>query len=139
MVVDGAAQFVGNNAAALETAMQAAVARPKQELTIENARWENGAAEFSVHAAANSNARLVVALAADATHSEVARGENAGRTLHHVAVVRVMKELGPDSMDGRVLKLASGNVSGGPVRLVAFVVDHKTGRVLGAAEQTLAR
>jgi hypothetical protein len=42
-------------------------------------------------------------------------------------------------MDGRVLKLASGNVSGGPVRLVAFVVDHKTGRVLGAAEQTLAR
>jgi hypothetical protein len=80
-----------------------------------------------------------VALAADATHSEVARGENAGRTLHHVAVVRVMKELGPDSMDGRILKLASGNVSGGPVRLVAFVVDHKTGRVLGAAEQTLAR
>ena len=139
MVVDGAAQFVGNNAQALEIAMQAAVARPKQELAIENAHWENGAAEFSVRATASSNERLIVALAADATHSEVARGENAGRTLHHVAVVRVMKELSPNSMDGRVLKLASGNVSSGPVRLVAFVVDHKTGRVLGAAEQTLVR
>lgn len=139
MVVDGAAQFVGNSAQALEAAMQAAVARPKQALAIENARWENGAAEFSVHAAANSNERLVVALAADATHSEVARGENAGRTLHHVAVVRAMKELGSDAMDGRVLKLGSGNMSSGPVRVVAFVVDHKTGHVLGAAEQTLAR
>lgn len=139
MVVDGAAQLVGNNAQALEAALQAAVARPKQELAIENAHWENGAAEFSVRATANSSERLVVALAADATHSEVARGENAGRTLHHVAVVRTMKEFDSDVMDGRVLKLTSGNLPSGPVRLVAFAVDHKTGRVLGAAEQTLAR
>jgi hypothetical protein len=139
MVVDGAAQFVGNNAAALEAAMQAASARPKQDLQIENARWDNGAAEFTVHAAANPNARLVVALAADATHSEVARGENAGRTLHHVAVVRTMKEFSADSLDGRALKLGSGNLPDGPVRLVAFLVDHKTGHVLGAAEQTLTR
>ena len=144
MVIDGTAQFVGNNAQALEAAMQGAAARPKQDLTIGNAKWENGTAEFSVRGAVNPGQRLVAVLAADATHSEVARGENAGRTLHHVAVVRVMKEFGGDATDGRALKLPGGSLlhkeeASGPVRLVVFVVDHKTGHVLGAAEQTLSR
>jgi hypothetical protein len=144
MVVDGAAQFVGNNAQALEAAMQGAAARPKQDIAIENAKWENGTAQFSVRGTVNPGQRLVAVLAADATHSEVARGENAGRTLHHVAVVRVMKEYSGDAADGRALKLAAGSLvhkdeASGPVRLVVFVVDHKTGHVLGAAEQTLQR
>ncbi len=72
------------------------------------------------------------------------RGENAGRTLHHTAVVRVMKEFGADAADGRELKLPGGPLTqkteaAGPVRLVVFLVDRKTGHVLGAAEQTLQR
>jgi hypothetical protein len=144
MVVDGAAQFVGNNAQALEAAMQAAVARPKVDLAIEKAQWENGAAEFTVHGAADAGARLVAVLAADETHSEVAHGENAGRTLQHVAVVRVMKEFGGNTVDGRELKIAGGSLThkeeaNGPVRLVVFLVDHKTGHVLGAAEERMMR
>jgi hypothetical protein len=144
MVVDGAAQFVGNNAQALEAAMQAAEARPKEELKIENVRWENGAAEFTVHGAADAGARLVAVLAADETHSEVTHGENAGRTLHHVAVVRVMKEFGGNTVDGRELKIAGGSLThkeeaNGAVRLVVFLVNHKSGHVLGAAEETVTR
>jgi hypothetical protein len=86
---------------------------------------------------------LFAALAADATHQEVAAGENAGRTLHHVAVVRVMKEFGPEVADGRALKLSGDfsrkDESDGPIRLVVFYAERKTGRVLGAAEQTLSR
>ena len=144
MVVDGTAQFVGNSAQALEAAMQAAAARPKVDLAIEEAQWEDGGAAFKVRGAADTGARLVAVLAADETHSEVARGENAGRTLHHVAVVRVMKEFGGNTVDGRELKLAGGSLThkeeaNGPVRLVVFLVDHKTGHVLGAAEETVTR
>lgn len=144
MVVDGTAQFVGSNGQALEAAMQGAVARPKAELAIENARWENGGAEFSVHGTSDAGVRLVAVLAADETHSEVARGENAGRTLHHVAVVRVIKEFGGNVADGRELKVAGGSLArkeeaNGPVRLVVFLVDHKTGHVVGATEETLGR
>jgi hypothetical protein len=142
MVVDGAAQFVGSNGAALQAALEKAA--PKDALTIENAHWENGAASFAVHGAAEGGAHLIAVLAADATHSEVARGENAGKKLHHVAVVRVMKDLGTNATDGRALKLAGGSLdhaeeASGPVRLVVFLVDHKTGHVVGAAEQTLER
>jgi hypothetical protein len=139
MVVDGTSEFVGSAQRALATAMQGAIARPKQELAIENARWENGAAGFSVRGVASPGERLTAVLAADATHSEVMRGENAGRTLHHVAVVRAIKSFDGNAMDGRGLKLGAKNLPDGPVRLVVFVVDGRTRYVVGAAERTLAR
>lgn len=138
IVVDGKAQFVGSDARALQRALQAAAGDPKQQLSIDGARWINGSAEFSVRGAAMSGERLIAVLAADATHSDVMRGENAGRTLHHVAVVRAIKRFGGDAMDGRVLKLVSKSLPDGPVRLVVFAVDTKT-HVVGAAEQTLLR
>ena len=144
MVVDGNEQFVGSDGRALVAAMTKETKIPKQSIAIEGATWDHGAAQFSIHASAPAGSKLVVVLAADATHSEVARGENAGRTLHHTAVVRVMKEFGADAADGRPLKLPGGPLTqkteaAGPVRLVVFLIDRKTGHVQGAAEQTLQR
>lgn len=139
MVVDGTTQFVGSDKRALEGALHAAAVRPKEGLAIENSHWDGGVVAFSVRGTVSSSVRLIAALAADATHSEVARGENAGRTLQHVAVVRVMKSFGGDAMDGRELKLGTKNLSEGPVRLVVFAVDTRTGHVVGAGEQTLTR
>jgi hypothetical protein len=144
MVVDGTEQFVGSDGRALVAAMTKEAKTPKQNLTIASAKWDQESALFSVHANASAGTKLVAVLAADATHSEVARGENAGRTLHHTAVVRVMKEYSADAADGRELKLPGGplsqkNEANGPIRLVVFLADSKTGRVLGAAEQTLNR
>jgi hypothetical protein len=144
MVVDGASQFVGSNAKALVAAVADAARKPKQALVIENAKWDKGSALFAVHGDIPAGAKLFVLLAADATHQEVFAGENAGRTLHHVAVVRVMREFGSEVADGRPLKLSGGDLNhkdeaSGPVRLVVFIVDRKTGHVLGAAEQALKR
>ena len=144
MVVDGTDQFVGSNGRALVAAMTKEAKLPKQNISIEGATWDHGVAQFSIHGSAPGGARLIAVLAADATHSEVARGENAGRTLHHTAVVRVIKEFGADATDGRQLKLPGGPLTqkaeaAGPVRLVVFLVDRKSGHVLGAAQQTLPR
>jgi hypothetical protein len=143
-VVDGTTQFVGNDGRAMQAALEKAAAGSKQNLTIADARWENGGAQFTVHASPDHNAKLVAVLAANATRERVSAGENAGQTLEHVAVVRVMKSFGGESADGRVLHLGGGPLThkeeaSGPVRLVVFIVDHKTGHVLGVAEQTLTR
>lgn len=143
-IVDGSAQVVGNNTGALTQAMAHAAETPKAEIAIENVHWENGAVDFAAHGPAGSNADLIVALAANATRSEVARGENAGRTLHHVAVVRVIKDFGSKAGDGRPLKLSGGSLDHGaeakdPVRLVVFLADRKNGHVIAVAEQTLTR
>jgi hypothetical protein len=144
MVVDGVEQFVGSNSRALVAAVEKEQKTPKQSIVIDGATWDHGAAQFSIRASVPTGARILAVLAADSTHQEVSSGENAGRTLRHTAVVRVMRDFGADAGDGRQLKLPGGPLTqktetAGPVRLIVFLVDRKTGHVLGAAEQTLQR
>lgn len=142
IVVDGTSQFVGSDRRALVSALTKAVAKPKIHLAIESARWDAGSVHFTLRAEKLNRAKLIVALASDATHSEVARGENAGRTLHHTAVVRTFKELDARDVDGRTISIDGGGVPrgvnrDGKIRLVVFAVDHEAGRVITAAEQGL--
>jgi hypothetical protein len=144
MVVDGAQQFTGSDASALSQAVAHAALNPKPQIEIKDAQWVDGSVSFSVHASPGSNAKLAAALAEDATQSEVARGENAGRTLHHVAVVRVLKEFDAKAVDGRPLRLSAPALSAsakpaGPLRLVVFLADRNTGRIVAAAQTTLNR
>ncbi len=140
-VVDGAMQVAGTNPPVLAGFIRRAAAAPKIQVEIGNAqRRENGAVEFTVHTGTAAKATLFAVIAENATHSEVSHGENAGRTLHHVAVVRAIEEFGSSATDGRTLQLSGGNVvraekDGEPLRLVVFLVSHS--RVVGAAEQTL--
>ena len=140
-VIDGSAQLVGNNAAGLAKAVERAASTPKKPLTIADAHWDNGAVIFTVRGAADSGSRLVAVLAADAQGPKILRGENAGRTLHHVAVVRAIKEFGSTSADGRALRLSAGSLSrdqaSAPLRLVVFLVERKSGHVTALSEQTV--
>jgi len=141
-VVDGTSQFVGSDGRALLAAMSKAAAKPKMKLAIESASWDHGTIRFAVRAEKTDGSKLTAVLAANATHSEVARGENAGRTLHHTAVVRVLKEMDGGVADGRSLSLALTNAqragsTDGEMRLVVFATDSKSGRVIAAAEQKL--
>ena len=144
MVVDGAEQFVGSDAPKLENSVARAAATPKPALTIADAhRAADGSIIFSVQAASASKTTLVAVVAENATHAEVSRGENAGRTLHHVAVVRVLKDYGSSAADGRMLQLTGANLlsaekDGEPLRLVVFLVNRSNGHVTAVAEQTLA-
>jgi hypothetical protein len=139
-VIDGATQLVGNNAAGLVNAVEHAAATPKKSLSVTETHLENGAVTFTVHDA-DPASRLVAVLAADATGRQVTRGENAGRTLHHVAVVRAIKDFGSNA-DSRTLRLSAGSLvkdqASGPPRLVVFLVDRKSGHVTAVSEQTLA-
>jgi hypothetical protein len=144
MVIDGAAQMVGNNVAEVTRAVGNAAATPKKPLAVADAHWDGGAAIFTVRGALDSGAKLVAVLAEDATQSQVARGENAGHTLHHVAVLRSMKDFGSSVSDGKQLRLSGGSLShhkegSAPARLIVFLVDRKTGHVTGVAEQPIGK
>lgn len=142
MVVDGTSQFVGSNRASLQAALSRAAARPKLKLTIRGARWDRGNVRFEVEGEKAIGSKLIAVLAADATHSEVKRGENAGRTMHHTAVARALKVFSSEAVDGRLLTLQSvgehqEGSTNGKMRLVVFAVESRTGRVIAAAEEML--
>lgn len=143
MVVDGSEQFVGSNAGKLESALERESATPKIPIQIENAHaGADGTVSFSVRLPANTKGSLVAVVAENATVSQVSHGENAGHTLHHVAVVRVLKEFNASAGDGRQLELKSSDLAGAgkddsSLRLIVFLARRSDGRVLGAAEQAL--
>jgi hypothetical protein len=86
---------------------------------------------------------LFVAITEDGLASSVARGENAGRTLRHVAVVRSLRTLGRVWLDqaGRATQdfTIELETSWQPERLqvVAWVADGPAGHVLGARRAAL--
>jgi hypothetical protein len=80
-----------------------------------------------------------VAIADNSAESHVARGENAGRSLTHVAVTRALKqvaqsEVGTTSTRDITLDILPGAKSN-PSRRIVFPQDPGSGRVLAVREQ----
>lgn len=142
-VIDGATQLVGNNGPALAKAVEQAASTPKKPITISDAHWDHNAVTFTVNGPVDSSSKVVAVVAADATGKKITSGENSGRTLHHVAVVRTIKEFNASAADGRSLRLSAGSLSHDPsttpVRLVVFLFEKKTGHVTAVSEQILRR
>jgi len=150
-VVDGTTQVLGSDGNKLVPAIQTAAAQPKVELTISGATWSGDRIKFAVHqagaSATKSRTALEAVLAEDVTLTAVKSGENAGKTLRNVAVVRDFKEIGPGvEGDGEFsMRVPSDEVKGtmggasAPLRLIVFLTDKHSGRVLGAQEQAITR
>lgn len=141
-VVDGATQVLASDSTAMSHAIAGAAQKQKPNLRIEDAHWNGSTINFAVNAPEDLHGVLTVALAEDATQSSVGRGENSGRTLHHVAVVRVMKTMGRSKSNNDAVALEVGNgksLTGHLYRLVAFVTEEQEGRVLAVAEMQISR
>jgi len=136
-VVDGAAELVGSDERAMLRAVAKAAGSAKTAISIERAAVADGQVRFAVRGG-DGKTELMAALAEDSAQSSVLRGENGGRTLRHVAVVRELEAMGVGAADGRALMLKAPAGSGA-LRLVVFLVDRRGGAVLGVAERTLGR
>ena len=119
-IVNGEAQFVGSDEAALRRALD----RATTKATVTLAPMEHGYHIAST--GVNVPADLVLAVVLPPQTTRVERGENGGRTLTHVGVVRELKLLGP-AEKGYDVALPQG------ASLVAFVQARGYGRILGAA------
>jgi hypothetical protein len=142
VVVDGAQELVGSDRVKLVRAIQSASNQPKIPITLENVQWSGGsvATQVSVQYDGRS-ATLVAVLADDSDQSSVLHGENQGRNLRHVAVVRTLVEVrkikGPLTQQPMEVKLPAGIQPQPKMRLIVLLADNRTGHILGAAMQAL--
>jgi hypothetical protein len=145
MVVDGRDEFTGSDEKAALRTVRAAAARPRLPLTLD-ARASGPAVRLSIDLpaapAGSEPIEVMVALTEDDLSSVVRRGENGGRTLSHVAVVRKLQALGTLDRESFVangqLDLARGwNVP--KMRAVSWLQGRKSRHVYGAAAVGLAR
>lgn len=142
MVVDGTQQVNGSDGAKISRAIESTAAQSgKVTIAIMNAVWSGDVLQANisvtdVSSASSKGADLYAVLADDEDTSNVARGENSGRTLKHVAVVRAMQKVsalhGPYSGPVQI-KLPHG-VAHAKMRLIVFAQKGDNGQVFGAAE-----
>jgi len=150
MIVDGGTGFVGSDRARAERTILEASRKPKPlaiDLAFLAASGESVRVRVVVRPAnaAPFHGDVYLALTEDGLASTVARGENAHRELHHVAVVRYLESvahydagLAPTLAIDRAIALDPA-WKRGAMRAVAFVQETPAGPVWGAAGIPLPR
>jgi hypothetical protein len=147
LVVDGRFGVVGSDGRKAESAIQEAMRAPKIPIAISNAYRDGNQVTVHIEVPADERrlksgrAVLYVALTDNRAESQVARGENAGRSLAHVGVVRVLKQVGTIDLEAatarNVMITTKPGTGANGSRLVAFIQDAKTGWMLAVTAQKL--
>jgi len=130
MVVDGVAQFVGSNASRAQEEIAKSGQRPKAH--VELARTANGV-QITVTDAPGA-AGVFLALAEDSAQSDVRSGENKGRHLTHVAVLRRLRKVGTVKRGVAFSQTVDLPADAAEQRTVVFLQEGTSGPVSGAAE-----
>ena len=132
-VVDGRRDLLGSDERAIVTAVTAAAREPHG--TVQLTPATKGVRIAVTGLSHHSDADVMVAVVEDNLVSKVERGENAGRTLVHVAVVRALERVGTvrsgAAQWSAEVPVPSSDSWKEP-RLVVFVQDAASGRVLAA-------
>lgn len=148
MIVDGTAAFVGSNRSAAVKAIREASSEPKARLDLANAVIGPESVSFEIAGSGfttrGAHPNVFVALTENDLQTNVPRGENAGKTLHHTGVVRALVETPVDwvaegsfqqivtmplSTDWRVRRL----------QLVAFAQDAGSRKIAAVTATSLIR
>jgi hypothetical protein len=140
LVIDGRAEVSAHDEKAVDAAILKAAARAKTTVKIVTAKREDGQATVAIQIGALGSGKgdVWVAIADDRDQSSVRNGENKGRTLNHVAVVRSLGKVGTVTKSAGLEKTVriplAAQTEG--MRVVVFVAESG-GPVLGAAMQEL--
>jgi hypothetical protein len=153
MIVDGRTEILGSDGHAAQRAIQIAVGAPKTDLELS---WVGATSTMGgpkilrvragklsgADANSGKNAEVFLAITESHLHSDVRRGENAGKGLEHDGVVRKLTSLGKATGSGDYSFDAQSAVKLSPdwkrenIRIVAFVQDTHSRRIYAATSTT---
>ena len=147
IVIDGAEEFAANNSGDAQEVFGKAAAEEKVPVKLSSLTLQSNHLKAHVETgelpAKFAAADVVLAVALDHAESEVKAGENSGRRLTHVAVVRTLSKVGSvksgESFSRDVeIKLKPGNDSA-TLRVIVFLQLPGPGKIVGAAQQALGK
>ena len=150
MIVDGRVQFVGSNRDRARQAITDAsrAAKARVEISLRGATVDSANLAISISdlqsAWTGDSAEVLLAITESGLRSSVSRGENAGRSLHHTAVVRTLSSLGnidsqSKSFSAEPVVRIEGKWKRENLKAVVFVQERASRRVLGAAQISMMK
>ena len=140
VVVNGSKEFVGSQ----EPSIRNAISNGLQEvstaqLTLSDVRLDKGKVAWRYQASnAGHNTSLLVAIVQRSATSQVKAGENSGRTLSHVQIVRQLQTAKVDATGSGAGSLPlPADVGTSDEEIIAFLQDNKTGHIIAATRSPL--
>ena len=140
-IVNGRTEFVGSEENNLRKAIENGLQKDaKTTLIINNVRiaGDKAGLQYSAKGETNNTSLLVALVEKNAT-SKVERGENAGRTLSHVQIVRNLQSITLSGhTDGTVNIVLPTGINAGGWEVVAFAQNNSNGEITGATRAELS-
>jgi hypothetical protein len=136
MIVNGRSGFVGSDKKRAVTRLQSTLAEaPTAALDVQATSTSNGDVEVSYRTTGlDASAVVNMALVQPSADQVVANGENAGRTLGHVNVVRAFRTVSVDPSGAGNVSLHRPADLAGPTEVVVYAQEPATGRIVAAAK-----
>jgi hypothetical protein len=135
VVVNGTSEFIGSDEDKLSKAIETDLnGEPVSSLSIQTER--NGNTVTVMYGTAQRGIHLNVALIQPEATTVIKRGENSGRTLHHVNIVRALQTI--DAEEKRYLTIEIPKaLTDVPLQVIAYTQSKETFKILSARQQTL--
>ncbi|CAN5223778.1 hypothetical protein BH10ACI1_BH10ACI1_06230 [soil metagenome] len=140
MIVDGKWEFVGNDSGKATKTIQEAskIVKFAVQATFASNLLKIKIPELTAH----EDATVFLAIAEDNLKSEVSRGENSGRTLEHISVVRELKTVGritatENSFETEVPFQKQATWKQENLKFVVFVQENKSRKIIGLIKVVL--
>lgn len=140
MVVNGTREFVGSKKDMANTAIVASLKQPSSvDVKLKNVKSPTGntlVIDYEVRGA-KPGQMINVALVESPQANKVPRGENGGRTLRHVNVVRSFKTVALKQTSGKVELELPADVNAKNVKVIGYVQNARDRKIVGAGAITL--
>lgn len=134
-IVNGTKEFVGSEEGTLRNTLKAYLQKPaKTEVSLADVKVHGNKAALQYHViGTTSNTSLVLALVEKNATTKVLRGENGGRTLSHVQIVRKLENIAlNDHTEGSAVIALPEGFTPERYELIAFAQNTANGEITGA-------
>lgn len=141
MIVDGDIEFVGSKMDIAEKAIKKSLENKKAEIQIDavDQKLKVKITDIPKH----EDASVYLAFAEDDLSSDVRRGENAGKNLKHVSVVRILQAIGRIMPQDKSFELETNlqiqtDWKKENLKAIVFVQENKSRKILGVQQLKLS-
>ncbi len=133
IVVNGVSEFIGSSQGEVLSAISQSLHQETTNTLTLSGRISGNKLDITYDGAGNNKKTgLVLALVQRSAHSNVKAGENTGRQLSHVQIVRQLREVDVNSNKAITMELP-GDFDKNSWELVGFVQDKRDGHISAAA------
>ncbi len=136
IVVNGTDEFVGSDSKKMaQTLSKLSDSNSKINFQFENIEWKNKSVNLDINLSdLPKNSQLNVALVNKNTETSIPRGENEGRKLTGVNVVRVLQKNLLTNIKNKISIPFPANAEKNNSRIIAFLQDKNTHQITGIGE-----